>query len=238
MSFSEQATEKARPESSILAIRPFKARRPWLVLLTLPVILSVLPAWGQRSVSQLEQQLQAAVAQSNWASAVQIVDRLIPLVPGQASQLKQYRAQLEQLSRNSVSKPTQLQTAAQPQGLVPIKRRSNGVPVIDVMFNQRKTFEMMVDSGASITTITRPMAAALGIGTAQITQYATFKTANGSTKMPIAFLKAVTVGGLTATQIPVAIAGPDMEMGLLGQDFLQRYDVSLRGSRIEFHDRR
>jgi aspartyl protease family protein len=38
--------------------------------------------------------------------------------------------------------------------------------------------------------------------------------------------------------VPVAIAGPDMEMGLLGQDFLQRYDVSLRGSRIEFHDHR
>jgi aspartyl protease family protein len=51
-------------------------------------------------------------------------------------------------------------------------------------------------------------------------------------------VSAVTVGGLTTTQVPVAIAGPDMEIGLLGQDFLQRYDVSLRGSRIEFHDHR
>jgi aspartyl protease family protein len=39
-------------------------------------------------------------------------------------------------------------------------------------------------------------------------------------------------------RIPVAIAGPDLEMGLLGQDFLQRYDVSLRSDRIEFHPRR
>jgi aspartyl protease family protein len=214
-----------------------KVHRPLLLLLTLPLLLTTLPAWGQVSISQLQLQLQTAIAQNNWSQALQIVDRLIPLVPNQSSQLKQYRIQLEQLSRNSVSSPSRLQTSAQPQGLIAIKRRSNGVPVIDVTFNQRKTFEMLVDSGASITTITRPMAAALGIGTAQIVEYATFKTANGSTQMPIVYLSAVTVGGLTTTKVPVAIAGPDMEIGLLGQDFLQRYDVSLRGTRIEFHDR-
>ncbi len=225
-------------KSLALVVQSAKVHQPWLLLLTLPLLLTTLTAWGQSSVSQLQQQLQTAVAQNNWSQALQIVDRLIPLAPGQASQLKQYRTQLEQLSRNSISSPVQLQTATQPQGLVAIKRRSGGVPVIDVTFNQRKTFEMLVDSGASITTITRPMAAALGLGTAQVTQYATFRTANGSTQMPIVYLNAVTVGGLTSTQVPVAIAGPDMEMGLLGQDFLQRYDVSLRGTRIEFHDHR
>jgi aspartyl protease family protein len=215
-----------------------KYQRIWISLLSLCLALTTLPAGAQLSVSQLEQQLQDAVAQKNWPQALQIVDRLIPLAPGQASQLKPYRTQIEQLSRNSVSSPKQLQTATQPLGVVVIKRRSGGgVPVIDVVFNQRKTFEMLVDSGAGITVITRPMATALGLGTAQVVDYRTFSTANGLTKMPIVYLNAVTVGGLTKTQVPVAIAGPDMDIGLLGQDFLQRYDVSLRGSRIEFHDR-
>jgi aspartyl protease family protein len=215
-----------------------KPPRFWVGFLSLWWAIAALPAWGQVGVGQLEQQLQEAVAQKNWSQALQIVDRLIPLAPDQGSQLKQYRSQIEQLSRNSVSRPTSALSPQQPQGLVPIKRRSGGVPVIDVTFNQRRTFEMLVDSGASITTITRPMAKALGISNAQVVEYVKFSTANGSTQMPIVYLNAVTVGGLTTTKVPVAIAGPDMEMGLLGQDFLQRYDFSVRGSRIEFHDRR
>lgn len=225
-------------KSQSLLIRLFKHQQVWVGLLSLGAIATALPAVGQLSATQLEGQLQAAVAQNNWPQALQIVDRLIPLVPTQANQLKQYRIKLEQLSRDTIARPSIPLSGSQPQGFVAIKRRSGGVPVIDVVFNQRRTFEMMVDSGASITTITRPMAAALGLGTAQVVQYATFKTANGSTQMPIVLVNAVTVGGLTTTQVPVAVAGPDMEIGLLGQDFLQRYDVSLRGKRIEFHDHR
>ena len=230
---------RSQPEQAkSLLIGLFKHKQVWVGLLSLGAIATTLPAVGQLSATQLQQQLQTAVAQNNWPQALQIVDRLIPLTPGQANQLKQYRIKLEQLSRDTIARPSQPISVSQPQGLVAIKRRSGGVPVIDVVFNQRKTFEMLVDSGASITTITRPMASALGLGTAQVVQYATFKTANGSTQMPIVLVSAVTVGGLTTNQVPVAIAGPDMEMGLLGQDFLQRYDVSLRGSRIEFHDHR
>ncbi len=230
---------KVQPkEAQSLLLQMFKCKQIWVGLLSLWVIATALPAVGQLSATQLEEQLQSAIAQSNWSQALQIVDRLIPLVPKQVKQLRQYRTKLEQLSRETVARPFQPISGSQPQGLVAIKRRSGGVPVIDVVFNQRRTFEMMVDSGASITTITRPMARALGISSSQIVDYVTFKTANGLTQMPIVYLNAVTVGGLTKTQVQVAIAGPDMEMGLLGQDFLQRYDVSLRDSRIEFHDRR
>jgi aspartyl protease family protein len=225
-------------KSQRFLLRLFQHRQVWVGLLSLWVMATALPAVGQLSTAQLEEQLQAAVAQSNWSQALQIVDRLIPLAPEQAKQLRQYRIKLEQLSRETIARPPQPISASQPQGFVAIKRRSGGVPVIDVVFNQRRTFEMMVDSGASITTITRPMARALGIGASQIVDRVTFKTANGLTQMPIVYLNAVTVGGLTKAQVPVAIAGSDMEMGLLGQDFLQHYDVSLRGSRIEFHDRR
>lgn len=214
-----------------------KIKRSWMVLLSLPLICAALPVWGETSIAALQQQLQTAVASNNWSQALKLVDRLIPLIPQQASQLKQYRIKLEQLSHNSISSPMKTLPAS-PQGRLAIKRRENGVPVVDVWFNKRKSFEMMVDSGASMTVITRPMATALGITTAHIVDSITVKTANGQTNMPIVYLSSVTVAGLTTQQVPVAIAGPDMEIGLLGQDFLQRYDVNLRTSHIEFHDRR
>ncbi|MGB8699873.1 MAG: retropepsin-like aspartic protease [Thermosynechococcaceae cyanobacterium] len=208
-----------------------------LIWIGVTCISAPLPVWGNTTVSTLEQQLQAAVAQNNWSQAIQIVDLLIPLVPQQASQLQGYRSQLEQLSHNRSSSPIQTRIQPASLGLVPIKRREHGVPVVDVAFNQRRTFEMLVDSGASLTVITRSMATALGITSAHVVQNITVQTANGETTMPIVYVSAVTVGGLTTQQVPVAIAGPDMELGLLGQDFLQRYDVSLRRDRIEFHDR-
>jgi aspartyl protease family protein len=223
--------------SFVVAIAKFN--RSWKVLLGLPLICAALPAWGESSIGALEQQLQTAVASHNWTQALTLVDRLIPLVPQQASQLKQYRLNLEQLSRNAISSPVKRQQLSpSPQGQLAIKRRDHGVPVVEVLFNQRQSFEMLVDSGASMTVITRPMAAALGITTAHIVDSITVNTANGQTNMPIVYLSAVSVAGLTTKQVPVAIAGPDMEIGLLGQDFLQRYDVNLRSSYIEFHDRR
>jgi aspartyl protease family protein len=213
-----------------------KTKRSWIVLLSLPLIYAALPVLGENSIGALQQQLQTAVASNNWPQALKLVDRLIPLIPQQASRLKQYRTKLEQLSRSSVSSPIKTQQSSS-LGQLAIKRREHGVPVVDVLFNRRKSFEMLVDSGASMTVITRPMAAALGITTAHIVDSITVKTANGQTNMSIVYLSAVTVAGLTTQQVPVAIAGPDMEIGLLGQDFLQRYDVNLRSSRIEFHDR-
>jgi aspartyl protease family protein len=45
---------------------------------------------------------------------------------------------------------------------VPIQGRSGGVPIINVTFNGEYTFPMLVDTGASITTITSKMARAIG----------------------------------------------------------------------------
>jgi aspartyl protease family protein len=81
------------------------------------------------------------------------------------------------------------------------------------------------------------MATALGITTDHVVHNIIAQTANGQTKMPIVYVSAMSVGGLVTQRIPVAIGGADLEMGLLGQDFLQRYDVSLRSDRIEFHAR-
>jgi len=184
--------------------------------------------------TSLDIQLQQAVDAQNWRRAIQIVNQMIAHAPQQATQLQSYRAELQKLLKAGVKV---LPTLSQQTGpvRVQIKRRDGGVAVIDVLFNRKQRFEMAVDSGASVTVITRPMAAALGLTSADVIERAVFMTANGKIVMPIVYLDALAVGGLMTTRVPVAIAGPDMTIGLLGQDFLRNYDVSFKGNVIEFH---
>lgn len=212
-------------------------------ILCFSLLLALTPcsAKAQSSVAGLNQQLQDSVNRQNWSQAIQVIDQLIPLAPGQAPQLKQYRSQLKQLQKTgfkgSSPQPASAKKATSKVGLVPIKRRSGGVAIVDVKFNSRRSFEMLVDSGASRTVITRPMAKALGIGTSDVVGTFGASTANGYAEFPIVYVKAMEVGGLKSYQVPVAVAGPDMDMGLLGQDFLQKYDFTFRGNQIEFHKR-
>ena len=164
--------------------------------------------------------------------------------PDQASQLRAYRDRLVKLQstgfqRSTYAAPstTQGQTTQQALGNVPIKRRQGGTLTVDVKFNNRRWFEMLVDSGASVTTITRSMAKELGITPADIVDRVTFSTANGTTELPIVYLNVIEVGGLKHSRLPVAVAGPEMDIGLLGQDFMQQYDVSFRQHTIEFRSR-
>jgi len=182
----------------------------------------------------LNVQLKQAVDAQNWRRAIQIVDQMIANAPRQATQLRSYRAELQKLLKAGVRVPSNLSGKLGPVR-VQIKRRDGGVAVIDVLFNRQQRFEMAVDSGASVTVITRPMAAALGLTTADVIDRAVFITANGKTVMPMVYVDAIEVGGLSASRVPVAIAGSGMTIGLLGQDFLQKYDVSFKGNIIEFH---
>ncbi len=214
------------------------------VLGGLVILLAPSPSLAQTNYSALNSRLQQAVVSQNWAEAIQLVDQMVIAAPERASQLRGYRDQLVRLRDNGVRTPApgsssiSTSSASSPLGAATIKRRSHGVPVVEVLMNDRVPFEMMVDSGASMTVITRSMAAALGITPAQIIDRATFSTANGITEMPIVYVKSIEVAGLSTSMIPVAVAGPEMEIGLLGQDFLQRFDVSFRRDAIEFHPRR
>lgn len=211
-----------------------------VLLFSLLLTLTPLQASAQSSVAGLNQQLQQAVNRQNWAEAIQVIDQLIQAAPGQAAQLRQYRTQLQQLQGanfKGTAASSSSSTHTSKVGHVPIKRRSAGVAIVDVKFNNRRTFEMMVDSGASKTVITRPMAKALGINTSHVVGTMRASTANGYADFPLVYVNTLEVGGLKSYQVPVAVAGPDMEIGLLGQDFLQKYDFTFRGNRIEFHKR-
>lgn len=116
---------------------------------------------------------------------------------------------------------------------VPIKRRDAGIPVIDVTFNGRQTFEMLFDTGASGTAITPQMAQLLGVapeGSALV------DTAGGRVKVPIGRVASVATGGIVANNLVVTI-NPSLPLGLLGQDLFGNYDVTIKKNIVQFHPR-
>ena len=116
-----------------------------------------------------------------------------------------------------------------------IKRRAGGTPVIDVTFNGGQTFEMIVDTGASGTMITRRMASAL-----RVVPVKTVKADTASAvgvEFPVGYVQSIAVDGAVASKVLVAIAGPEQDMGLLGHDFFGNYDVTIKRDVVEFHRR-
>ncbi|MDJ0535729.1 MAG: retropepsin-like aspartic protease [Xenococcaceae cyanobacterium MO_207.B15] len=118
--------------------------------------------------------------------------------------------------------------------VVPIKRREGGTPVIDVKFNDRYLFEMLVDTGATWTVITSQMAKTLKV---KPQQSLTFQTpSSSSVEFDIAQVPSVETGGMVSEDLYIAIA-PSLEIGLLGQNFYQMYDITIKYGVIEFRPR-
>lgn len=116
--------------------------------------------------------------------------------------------------------------------IVPIKRRVGGTPIIEVTFNGTQRFEMILDTGASGTLITQRIATALGV-----TPIGKAKANTASAKaveFPIGYLESMEVGGMKVNKVPVAIAGTELETGLLGHDFFGNYDVTIKRNVVEF----
>lgn len=115
-----------------------------------------------------------------------------------------------------------------------IKYRMGKTPVIDVTFNNHQTFEMIVDTGADGTLITRRMASALKL---PITGAAEFEMADGRVVvMPLAQVRSMSINGAEVRNIQVAIADKT-DIGLLGHDFFDNYDVKIKQHVVEFYRR-
>lgn len=110
-----------------------------------------------------------------------------------------------------------------------IKRRQAGTPVIDVTFNGKQKFEMLLDTGATQTTITPAMASALKVvpvGTALA------HIANGeAVQFPIGRVNSIGVGGAVINDSTVLIGA----VPLLGQNFFGGYDITIKRNVVEFH---
>lgn len=117
---------------------------------------------------------------------------------------------------------------------VKIKRRLAGVPVIDVIFNQQKTYEMLLDTGASSTVLTVQMAKELGLKREGYTMVQT--PSHNAVAFGITTLNSIKVGTAELKKIQVAVS-PTLPMGLLGQDFFGQYDITIKQDVIEFQRR-
>jgi predicted aspartyl protease len=117
----------------------------------------------------------------------------------------------------------------------PIKRLRGGTPVIEVTFNGNQKFEMLLDTGASGTLLTPPMAYALGLKPVGVTNGT---VADGATvQLPVAYVKSMEIDGRVMKKVLVAIAPASKEIGLLGQDFFEGYDITIKQDLIEFRRR-
>ncbi len=116
----------------------------------------------------------------------------------------------------------------------PIISRIRGVPVIMVTFNGSSTFPMIVDTGAAGTLITQRMASTLGV---KPVSQATAQTANGYTTFDVGYVNSIEVDGAKVSNVAVAIGLSDMNFGLLGHDFFNSFDVTVRQNVVEFQPR-
>ncbi|NER48325.1 MAG: aspartyl protease [Symploca sp. SIO1A3] len=118
---------------------------------------------------------------------------------------------------------------------VPIKGRQSRIPVIEVTFNGKQKFEMLFDTGASSTLVTRSIAASLQL---QPVEIKTVAIADGSiVALPVAIADSIEINGRFKSKVKVAVAPPAMPIGLLGQDFYVGYDVTIKENIIEFRRR-
>ena len=139
-------------------------------------------------------------------------------------------SQFHRAPSNPAAKPSGNQKVFQAK----IKRRAGGTPVIDVVFNGNKTFEMIVDTGASGTLISQRMASALGVRPVRTVRAG---IANGTVvEFPIGVVRSIRVGGAVIQNVEVAIA-KQMPIGLLGHGFFGNYDVKIKKDVVEFYVR-
>lgn len=116
--------------------------------------------------------------------------------------------------------------------IVPIKRRIGGTPIVEVTFNGKSRFEMIVDTGASGSVITQEMARSLGVVPVGVARANT--VSSQGLEFPIAYVDSMEVGGVMAKRVPVAIAGLALTTGLLGHDFFGNYDITIKRNVVEF----
>ncbi|MBD1896966.1 retroviral-like aspartic protease family protein [Trichocoleus sp. DQ-A3] len=119
---------------------------------------------------------------------------------------------------------------------VPIKRRQGDtIPVVDVTFDGKKKYEMFLDTGASKTLITRQMAYDLKVKPVGM---ANVKTANGVAGIYFGFVNSIQLGGNLVKDVLVGIGQPDLDIGLLGHDFYDGYDITIKKDVVEFRRQR
>lgn len=177
---------------------------------------------AQQKIAEYIQQHEAAIAKIANLQEIPAYTRPVQTTSSPRTE----RPRTPQLTAQSTS-PSGSQNSATHVS-VPIVRRLQGTPVVRVTFhngNRVRTYDMILDTGASRTLITRRMANELGVVT---TSQVVAATASASeVTFDVGQLNAISIGEIELTNPRVSI-GEAVNVGLLGNDFLRGYDVSIQ----------
>jgi clan AA aspartic protease (TIGR02281 family) len=80
----------------------------------------------------------------------------------------------------------------------------------------------LIDTGATDVLIPRSVAERIGLEPGPETRTKRYATANGMVEHPVVMLDSVDLGGAVARDVPASI-GPEMNFGLLGLSFFNRF---------------
>ena len=99
-----------------------------------------------------------------------------------------------------------------------------------------QSVRFMVDTGASMVSVTDELAAKAGLSGGTVT---VFRTANGEREGRVVRAGEVRVGPLAVTNVRVGTGytGEDSDDALLGQNFLRFFDVQMSGDEMELRPR-
>lgn len=109
--------------------------------------------------------------------------------------------------------------------------KSGGSLVVQVMLNEERSAQLIVDTGASMTVLSTQAAIDLGILGTTDNELLTVNTAGGSVQVNMNYLPSLTVGTAQVTNVAVVIHDlpdiPEHIEGLLGMSFLKHFLVTL-----------
>ena len=187
---------------------------------------------------------QSALAREDWVLIVQRWEQVIKLletVPASSpnrekaqEKLSEYKGYLAKAKQKAAPRTDTAKTTSNtnPQFFsIPIKSKNRGIPIVEITFNGSKTFDMLFDTGATNTLITRAIADSLDLRPISTTNTI---IADGSiVSMPVMQLKSIGSNGRVKSNVLVSMA-EGMPIGLLGQDFYAGYDINIKTGVIEF----
>ncbi len=200
-------------------------------------------AMGANTISQ------SAVSREDWrlvASQWQQAINFLKAVPTSHRQYATAQKKLGQYQRNLADANVKATPPPKPKKndqsdinpkffSVPIKGRYEGIPIVEVTFNSTQKFEMLFDTGATGTLITRSIAYTLALKPVGLTKAA---VADGAVVvLPLTVVKSMEIDGRLMRNVEVAVAPPALPIGLLGQDFFEGYDITIKEYTIEFRRR-
>ncbi len=132
--------------------------------------------------------------------------------------------------RSSYSLPRQ----SDREYVIPLIPTQGGNFMVEVLFNNRVQALMMVDTGASLVTISDRLARQLGYRTNSQSAQIPFTTAGGMVWMPMLALDSVRVGKAEVDLVEASVNDQMGEMdGLLGMSFLGDYRVEMDTARSQ-----